>query len=74
MINTAQTCRSATGTWEQFAPIAYTATAATRSRSMPTANRYGDSFDLDGVTFTAVPYRAEPGAAGGLFLVEQTRW
>ena len=57
VINTAQTCRSATGTWEQFAPIAYTATGGDSIEvyAYQLNSVTGDSFDLDGVTFTAVP-------------------
>ena len=52
-----QTCRSATGTWEQFAPIAYTATGGDSIEvyAYQLNSVTGDSFDLDGVTFTAVP-------------------
>ena len=57
VINTAQTCRSATGTWEQFAPIAYTATGGDSIEvyAYQLNSVTGDSFDLDGVTLTAVP-------------------
>ena len=57
VIGTAQVCRPATGAWEQFAPIAYTAAGGDSIEvyAYQLNSVTGDSFDLDGVTLTAVP-------------------
>jgi len=57
-IGAAQSCRTATGTWERFTAVPYSSAGgdsielyAYQSTSAVT----GDSFDVDGLTFTAVP-------------------
>ena len=57
-IGAAQSCRTATGTWERFTAVPYSSAGgdsielyAYQSTSAVT----GDSFDVDGLTLTAVP-------------------
>ena len=57
-IGAAQSCRTATGTWERFTGLPYTSAGGDSlelyayQSTTPVA---GDSFDVDGLTLTAVP-------------------
>lgn len=57
-IGAAQSCRTATGTWERFTGVPYTSAGGDSIELyayQSTSSVAGDSFDIDGLTLTAVP-------------------